>query len=56
MKEALLIFLAALFAFIFINIILSKKRKARDPVTHYVCDTCGDYDCVCHRVHDNSNK
>jgi hypothetical protein len=56
MKEALLVFLAALFVFIFVNIILSKKRKTRDPVPHYVCDTCGELDCICHRVDDNSNK
>jgi hypothetical protein len=56
MKEALLIFLAALFVFIFINIILSKKRKVRDPITHYVCNNCGELDCICHRVDDNSNK
>jgi hypothetical protein len=56
MKEALLIFLAALLVFIFSKIILSKKRKARDCVTHYVCDTCGELDCICHRVDDNSTK
>lgn len=56
MKEALLIFLAALLVFILIKIVLSKKRKARDPVTHYVCDICGELDCICHRVDDNSNK
>jgi hypothetical protein len=56
MKEALLIFLAALFIFILVKLILSKKRKARDPVPHYVCDICGELDCICHRVEDNPNK
>jgi hypothetical protein len=56
MKEALLIFLAALIVFIFIKVILSKERKARDPVTHYVCDTCGELDCICHRVDDKSSS
>jgi len=54
MKEALLIFLAALLVFIFIMFIFSKKRKARDLVAYYVCDICGERDCICHRVHDNS--
>jgi hypothetical protein len=56
MKEAILIFLAALFVFIFIKSILIKRKKTKDPVTQYVCDTCGEVDCICHREDDNSNK
>jgi len=56
MKEAILIFLAALFLFIFITIIIVKRRKTTDPVTQYVCDICGELDCICHRVDDNLNK
>ena len=56
MKEAILILLAALLVSIFLKIILSKKRKARDHVTQYVCDTCGDLDCICHSVNDKSDS
>jgi hypothetical protein len=53
MKEAILIlFLAAVVVSVFINIMLSKKRKAPDPVTRYICETCGELDCICHRVKD----
>ena len=50
MKEAMLILLAALLVYIFIKIIFLKKKKARDNVTRYVCDECGDHDCICHSV------
>ena len=56
MKEAMLIFLAALFVFIFITVILVKRKKTKDPIPRYVCDTCGELDCICHRVDDNLNE
>jgi hypothetical protein len=56
MKEVILVLLAALLVSIFLIIFLFKKRKARDDVTHYVCDICGEFDCICHRVNDKSNK
>lgn len=56
MKEAILIFLAALFLIIFITILLVKRKRTKDPVTQYVCDTCGELDCICHRVDDNLNE
>ena len=56
MKEAMLILLAALIVSIFLKIILSKKRKARDNVTQYVCDECGDLDCICHNVDNKSDS
>ena len=54
MNEAILI--SVLLICIFLMIFLFKKRKTRDTVTHYVCDICGEFDCICHKVNDKSNK
>jgi hypothetical protein len=56
MKEAILVLLVALLVSIFLMVFLFKKRKAREDVTHYVCDTCGEFDCICHKVYDKPNK
>jgi hypothetical protein len=56
MNEAFLILLSLFLVCMFLIVILIKKRKSQNAVERYVCETCGDYDCVCHRVHDNSNK
>ena len=56
MKETILILLAALLVSIFIKIFLFKKRKARDNVTYYICDHCGDHDCICHNVDNKSDS
>jgi hypothetical protein len=56
MKEVILILLAALFVSIFLMIFVFKKRKTQDNVTHYVCDECGDLDCICHSVNNKSDS
>ena len=56
MNEAFLILLSLFLVCVFLMVILFKKSKNQNAVARYVCDTCGDYDCVCQRVHDNSNK
>jgi len=55
MKETIFL-LAALLVSIFLMIFLFKKRKARNNVTHYVCDECGDHDCICHNVDNKSDS
>ena len=56
MKETILILLAALLVTILLKIFVFSKRRDRDNVTHYVCDKCGDVDCVCHRVDNKSDS
>jgi hypothetical protein len=56
MKETILILLAVLLVSILILIAWFKKRKIRENVIHYVCDTCGELDCICHKVNDKPNK
>jgi len=56
MKETILILLAALLVTIFLKIFVFSKRRDRDNVTHYVCDKCGDLDCICHRVNNKSDS
>ncbi|RZB33871.1 MAG: hypothetical protein SRB2_03264 [Desulfobacteraceae bacterium Eth-SRB2] len=56
MKEAMLILLAALLVSIFLMIFLFKKRKTRDDVTHYVCNECGNFDCICYSENNKSDS
>jgi len=56
MKETIMILLAVLLVSIFLMILLFKKRKTRNNVTHYVCDECGDLDCICHSVNNKSDS
>jgi hypothetical protein len=56
MNEAFLILFSLLLVCVFLMVILFKKSKNQNAVARYVCDTCGELDCICHRVDDNSNK
>jgi uncharacterized protein YoxC len=56
MKATILILLAVLIVSVFLMISLFKKRKTQEKVSHYVCDTCGELDCICHKVNDKPNK
>ncbi|MDP2861953.1 MAG: hypothetical protein Q8N95_04080 [Desulfobacterales bacterium] len=48
MSKILTGLIAAVAIFLLFRIIVSKRNKPEEPVT-YVCDECGEKDCVCRR-------
>lgn len=48
MSKILTGLIAAVLIFLLFRIIVSKRNKPEEPVT-YVCDECGEKDCVCRR-------
>ncbi len=46
--------IAAVVVYFLFRIIVSKRNKPEEPVI-YVCDECGEKDCVCRRE-DNAPK
>ena len=54
MNKILTGLIAAVAIFILFRIIVSKRNKPEELVT-YVCDECGEKDCVCRRE-DESPK
>jgi len=48
MSKILTGLIVAVAIFLFFRILASKRNKPEEPVT-YICDECGEKDCVCHR-------
>ena len=50
-----LIFLAiftVIILFLFFRFVSYKKNKSIDRVVRYICDECGEKDCICHKEND----
>jgi hypothetical protein len=38
-----------LLAGILVYVLIGKTKKAKPPDVTYVCDACGEHDCICRR-------
>lgn len=45
--------LAVLVIVAIVTVVAIRKRKTPSAAeSHYVCDVCGERDCICHKVDD----
>lgn len=35
-----------------VTVAVIRKRNTSAAESHYVCDVCGERDCICHKVDD----
>jgi hypothetical protein len=50
------IIVVVMFAVILVYVLTRKARKEELPHVTYVCDVCGERDCLCHREDAEDRK
>jgi hypothetical protein len=49
MFKIVMVFLIVFIGFLLLGLILYRKTHHRERPVTYICNTCGEKDCLCHR-------
>ena len=49
MLKLLMIFLVGIVVFLLLAVVLHRRSHHRERPVTYICNTCGERDCLCHR-------
>ena len=52
MRLIFLALLAIIVLFLFFQFIFYRKKKSINKSVTYICDECGERDCICHKESD----